>query len=149
MKIGTQTRFPTAGFTLLEVLVALTILSIGLLGLASMLTKGMRFNHQAYVRTQATYIAYDLIDRIRANRDAAGSYLIALEDFPADVATMPASVAKNDMQSFLAKLNDAIPGGDASIGANIVVTPNVYTLTMVWFDRDQAVNVTQSWDFVP
>lgn len=55
------------GFTLLEVMVALLILSIGLLGLAALQLTGMRFNTDAYTRTQATIFAYDIIDRIRAN----------------------------------------------------------------------------------
>ncbi|MFQ6023932.1 MAG: type IV pilus modification protein PilV, partial [Acidiferrobacterales bacterium] len=50
-----------------EVLVALLILSIGLLGLAALQTAGLRFNTQSYQRTQAVLNAYDIIDRIRAN----------------------------------------------------------------------------------
>jgi type IV pilus assembly protein PilV len=59
----------TAGFTLLEVLVALLVLSIGLLGLAALQTVGLKFNQQSYGRTQATLQAYDIIDRIRANKN--------------------------------------------------------------------------------
>lgn len=137
------------GFTLLEVLVALVILSVGLLGLASMLTKGMRFNHQAYVRTQSTYIAYDLMDRMRANSAAGASYVFTADDFPDWAESLDDSVVKSDLQSFVAQVQTALPGGDASISVDAGVTPNVYTLSMVWFDRDQGVNVTQSWDFVP
>lgn len=137
------------GFTLLEVLVALAILSIGLLGLASMLTKGMRFNHQAYVRTQSTYIAYDLMDRMRANSSAGASYVFTADDFPGWVDSLDESVATSDLQAFVAQVQTALPGGDASLAVDAGVTPNVYTLSMVWFDRDQGVNVTQSWDFVP
>lgn len=137
------------GFTLLEVLVALTIMSIGLLGLASMLTKGMRFNHQAYVRTQSTYIAYDIIDRIRANGSNAGNYVFTTGDFPDWADLLADSIEKRDLQSFVTQVEAAIPGGDASISVDAGVTPNVYTLSMVWFDRDQGTNVTQSWDFVP
>lgn len=58
----------SAGFSLLEVLVALLIMSIGLLGLAALQTVGLTFNRQSYGRTQATLQAYDIIDRIRANK---------------------------------------------------------------------------------
>lgn len=61
------------GFTLLEVLIALLVLSIGLLGLAALQTLGLKFNHESYQRTQAVYQAYDMIDRIRANPTARGS----------------------------------------------------------------------------
>jgi type IV pilus assembly protein PilV len=64
------------GFSLLEVLVALLVLSIGLLGLAALQTMGLKFNTQSYQRTQAVLNAYDIIDRIRANPAgmAGGNY---------------------------------------------------------------------------
>ncbi|MHB8744288.1 MAG: type IV pilus modification protein PilV [Sulfuricaulis sp.] len=55
------------GFSLIEVLIALLILSIGLLGLAALQTVDLRYNRQSYQRTQAVFQAYDMIDRIRAN----------------------------------------------------------------------------------
>ena len=57
------------GFTLIEVLVALMVLSLGLLGLAVLQTVGLRYNNQSYQRTQAVLQAYDIIDRMRANKD--------------------------------------------------------------------------------
>ncbi|MDO8703482.1 MAG: type IV pilus modification protein PilV [Sulfuricaulis sp.] len=64
------------GFSLVEVLVALLVLSIGLLGLAALQTTGLKFNQQSYQRTQATLQAYDMLDRIRANPlgKTAGKY---------------------------------------------------------------------------
>ena len=55
------------GFSLIEVLVSLFVLSIGLLGLAALQVTGLKFNHQSYQRTQATLLGYGIIDRIRAN----------------------------------------------------------------------------------
>ena len=60
------------GFTLLEVLIALLVLSIGLLGLAALQTVGMRSNQMANMRTMATQIAYDMTDRMRANQAGMG-----------------------------------------------------------------------------
>ena len=60
-----------AGFSLIEVLVALVVLSVGLLGLAALQQNAVRFNHDAYLRSQATVLAYDIADRIRGNRQAA------------------------------------------------------------------------------
>lgn len=66
-----RTRYSLAGchdgFTLLEVLVALIVLSVGLLSLAGMQVIGLRTNHSAYMRTQATIQSYDIVDRMRAN----------------------------------------------------------------------------------
>lgn len=56
------------GFTLIEVLIAVLVLAIGLLALAGVQTISLRSNHVADLRSQATQLAYDLIDRIRANR---------------------------------------------------------------------------------
>ena len=72
------------GFTLIEVLVAVFVLAIGLLGLAGLQAKSLQFNHSAYQRSQATILAYDIIDRMRANLSEArnGSYDIAKADGP-------------------------------------------------------------------
>ena len=56
-----------AGFTLLEVMIALVIFSIGLLGLAGLQAGGLRSNTQAQLRTIATIQAYDMAERIRSN----------------------------------------------------------------------------------
>ncbi len=64
------------GFTLIEILITVLILSIGLLGLAGLQVTSMKNNHSSYLRTQATLLAYDIIDRMRANPNsvAAGQY---------------------------------------------------------------------------
>ena len=59
------------GFTLLEVMIALLVLSIGLLGLAALQANTLKTNHGAYQRTQAIFLTYDMMDRLRANRTAA------------------------------------------------------------------------------
>lgn len=56
-----------SGFTLLEILVALIVLSVGLLSLAGLQVIGLRTNHNAYMRSQATILSYDIADRMRAN----------------------------------------------------------------------------------
>ena len=55
------------GFTLIEVLVTLIVLSVGLLSLAGLQVFGLRTSHSASLRTQATIQSYDIIDRMRAN----------------------------------------------------------------------------------
>jgi len=76
----------TAGFSLIEVLVALLILLIGLLGVVRMQLLSIQNNQGAYLRTQATYIASDMMDRIRANRagrnlGSGTSFVDHYEDF--------------------------------------------------------------------
>jgi type IV pilus assembly protein PilV len=55
------------GFTLVEVLISVFVLSIGLLGLAGLQVTGLQNNHSAYLRSQATILAYDMAERMRAN----------------------------------------------------------------------------------
>ena len=58
----------SCGFTLIEVLVALVVLSIGLLGIAGLQAKSQQFSVNAYMHTQATVLAHDMLERMRANR---------------------------------------------------------------------------------
>ena len=61
------------GFTLLEVMIALLVFSLGLLGMAGLLAVSVRTNHGAYLRTQATFLAQSMADRMRANKSAFGN----------------------------------------------------------------------------
>ena len=92
------------GFSLIEVLVALFVLSIGLLGLAALQTTGLRFSHQSYERTQATLQAYDIIDRMRTNKSGTGDTVnttyndVSLDSAPGTTdcaATSPGVMAPN------------------------------------------------------
>jgi len=69
------------GLTLVEILIALLVLSVGLLGLTAMQTTAVKYTTSANQRTQATALAYDLVDRMRINRLAAlnDDYLVAFE----------------------------------------------------------------------
>jgi type IV pilus assembly protein PilV len=74
-KVHTTARYHTIqarpscerGFSLLEVLIALLVLSVGLLGIAGLQTFSLQFNHQSYERTQATLLISDMAERITAN----------------------------------------------------------------------------------
>jgi type IV pilus assembly protein PilV len=68
-----------SGFSLFEVLIALIILAIGMLGIADLLMIAHKSNSSNYIRQQAIQSAYDIIDHIRANRQAAidGNYTIS------------------------------------------------------------------------
>jgi type IV pilus assembly protein PilV len=90
------------GFTLLEVLIALLVMSIGLLGIGKLVMLSARANDSAYLRTQATALAYSIMDAMRANRDAALAlnYNVALGINPGSVACNPCDAtqqAQNDL----------------------------------------------------
>ncbi|MET0580794.1 MAG: type IV pilus modification protein PilV [Pseudoxanthomonas sp.] len=65
------------GFTLIEVMIAVLVLGIGLLGFALLQTMSVRFAQSANQRTQATNLAYDLLDQMRSNRLLAAQYTLA------------------------------------------------------------------------
>jgi type IV pilus assembly protein PilV len=72
------TRSPRAqrGFNLLEVLVALFIITVGLLGLAGMQVAAQQAELEAYQRAQAMVLMNDIVDRINTNRKAATCYAV-------------------------------------------------------------------------
>lgn len=69
---------------MVEVLVAILILSFGLLGLAALQVGSLRHNQSSHQRGQAILIAYELADRMRANRDAAVAEEYVMDISPAD-----------------------------------------------------------------
>ena len=62
------------GFTLVEVLVALLVLAVGMLGLAVLLVEGLQGSRSAIEHTQAVNLAADIAERMRSNRAAASAY---------------------------------------------------------------------------
>lgn len=110
------------GFTLIEVLVALIVTSVGLLGLAALETATVRFNQNAYLRSQATNLAYDLADRMRANREAAlaGNYDSAYAGTPpaCNAAVGAGTVAAKDLAGWRIALTCALPSGNGRIQRN-------------------------------
>ena len=125
-------RRSTAGFTLIEVLIALLVLSIGLLGLAALQSATLQFNHSAYLRSQATNLAYDMIDRMRANRQAAlnGAYdgnFAAPAPACGAVVAGGAAVADIDIAAWRNALACSLPAGTGfvAVAANGVTTVSV------------------------
>lgn len=125
------TRRCESGFSLMEVLVALLVLAIGLLGLAALQAQGLRFNQDAYIRSQATNLAYDIMDRMRANRDDVANY--AVPD-PGGACDPTVATVSMDLTCWYDALETALPGADAVIAAN--ATANYYDVTIRWVDRE-------------
>jgi type IV pilus assembly protein PilV len=120
------------GFSIVEVLVALLVLAIGLLGLAALQAQGLRFNHDAYVRTQATHLAYDIVDRMRVNRTNLAAYTAGPPPMPFDCDPTVSTVAM-DLECWYDGLANALPGGSGFITSNAAA--NYYDVTVRWIDR--------------
>ena len=130
------------GFTLIEVLVSLVVLSIGLLGTAKLMLFSSRSNDSAYLRSQATGLAYAILDNMRANRQAA---IASGYDTPANVAAAaanpgfscvgvgtcsPPQVALYDVYQWKLRL-DAGSGGALPTGTGAVITTTAGAQTTV------------------
>ncbi len=119
------------GSSLIEVLVAVTVLSIGLLGVASLQALGVQSSNSAYLRTQANVMAMDILDRMRVNADVAraGGYEVAI-----GTATIAgASIAADDISAWKTALSASLPGGDGSVDA---CPSSKCTVTVQWTDSD-------------
>lgn len=118
------------GATLIEVLVAIVILSIGLLGLAGLQATSIKSNEGAYYRSQATILSNDIIDRMRANRSAAisGSYnLSELKSSHNSTSTR----ADKDLTEWLTQVSK-LPNGKARIERD--GSSRIVTVTINWDD---------------
>lgn len=112
------------GFTLLEVMIALVIFSVGLLGLAGMQMGGMQNNHSALLRTIATQHTYDIAERIRSSR---GSFIV--DDGAGNTSCSGAScttVISDDYDAWIATIGQTLPSGKGTVtniaGGAVLVT---------------------------
>jgi len=132
------------GFTLLEVLIALLVLSIGLLGLAALQTLGLRSNQMASMRTLATHYAYDMTDRMRANPEGvdANQYIFTYNpgsppayppttDCRTETCT-PAEMAEFDISLWSNTLEQTLPSGRGRISQTVTAGVTTHTVTVFW-----------------
>ena len=140
------------GFSLIEVLIAVVIVGIGLLGIAALQITTNVYNEASLHRGQATMLAREMIERMRVNVDEAkaGSYDInALPTLTTDctgAATdcTPAQMREHDLRSWSARVVALLPGGDATIGTDTTVDPVAITVTMIWAGRRSAGMVSDA-----
>lgn len=149
---GVVRRSRASGFTLLEMLVALLVLSFGLLGMAGLQATGLRNNSNAYHRTQATVIAFDMFERMRANRAAAanGDYELALNAKP---TASPTTQAERDLSEWIINLEDKLKNvGDGSVTCALVPPANrsvECTVAVQWAEiQDKAKGAADTSQFV-
>ena len=121
------------GASLLEVLVTIVIMAVGLLGLAKLQVSNLRNNQNVLYRTEATFLANDILDSMRvlssvAPHDKAAHYLVATGS---STAAGPSAVALADVSAWKARLAQALPDGDGSISVN----GRIVTIRIEWNDR--------------
>jgi len=124
------------GISLIEVMVAVIIFSVGLLGLAALQLNSIRFNESASVRGHAIFLAQEMADRIRARPPGLDldSYKLAKGDSPS--CANPATCAANlrDLSEWRTNLLAQLPSGTGTVA----VDGNRITITVIW--SEQRVN---------
>nr|WP_274522802.1 type IV pilus modification protein PilV [Ectothiorhodospira haloalkaliphila] len=123
-------RSAHSGFTLIEVLVAVVVLSIGLIGLASLQGTALKANHSAYMRAQATLIAQEMLDVMRVDRVAARqqSYDGTFSAPPAATGELP----DDELNRWVTNLQNRLPSASAQIST--VSSTAVVTISVTWDD---------------
>lgn len=117
-------RNSQSGFSLIEVLVAFLVVSIGLVGLAGMQLVGLKGNQQSFTKNQAAHHTQALLERMRANPAAAinGDYnktmtAASCASAPGTNCNAPSSicnatqVAAYDVYQTFCGLSNTVPGG--------------------------------------
>jgi len=135
------------GFTLVEVLIALIIMSIGMLGIAGLYVHSMQAGRTSLFRHHAVTLVGDIADRIRANPTAAVAYAGGPVDnscVDGGVNCTPAQMAANDIFLWNAQAADTLPTGTVAIVFNNAVVPPTYQITVQWNEPD-AVNPVRTY----
>jgi len=131
------------GTSLIEVLVTILIVSFGMLGVAGVVGMGLKDNHSSYGRTQASLLAADIVDRMRANRLAAEAtgkpYDLDLADTPSG-STIP----DLDLIAWRAALAAALPSGTGSVSMD---TAFKVTVVVQW-DESRVAGGSSTQNFI-
>lgn len=122
------------GMTLVEVLVAVVLISVGLLGVAALQVASLRGNQESYARSQASVLAANILDRMRANQIGfrAGEYTADFNETGAE-----GTLAANDLTWWQEAIDQALPGDADSAAGRIDVNGNIVTVTVRWNEREE------------
>lgn len=141
-----------SGFTMVEVLVALVVLAIGLLGIAALYLNSLQSGRTAIYRTEAVNLAADLADRIRMNRTAQASYAVVYTGTKAVVGSCSttggctaAELATTDLANWKADITRRLPGGQGQVAVTAptgVDEPATYVVSIRWSEVGEAAQVT-------
>jgi type IV pilus assembly protein PilV len=118
---STSSRTAQRGFTLLEVLIAVVILSVGLLGLAALQATSLKSNHASLIRSQIAILSYDMVDRMRANMPAVtlGDYDLPTNTQNTNCTTVtgctPTQMANHDFFEWRTLIASALPAGEGVV----------------------------------
>jgi type IV pilus assembly protein PilV len=136
------TAHRSRGFSLLEVMVSVGILSVALLGTAGLMAASLRNTNTAYYRSQATILADDMLDRIRTNIAEAKGDKYDIDSYAAGTEpdlTGKAGLALYDCEEWTAMIGESLPGG---VGTVQVDDDDVATIEIKWSDGSDSAFTT-------
>lgn len=146
-----HTRNQQTGFSLVEVLVALIIMSVGMLGIATLFVQSMQAGRTSMFRHHAVTLAGDIADRIRANPRAG----IAYQGDGGDngcIATgkncSEAAMAANDIFLWDAQVSESLPAGDVTVTFDDTTAPPEYTIRIDWDEPGEDPNAPLNYQIV-
>lgn len=133
-----------SGFSLIESMVALVVVSVGMIGIAGLYGQGLSAGRTALDRTQAVNLASDMADRIRANRRGDLNYGGAAANNNCDpgggVSCTPAQMAAHDLFVWSNQVARQLPNG-VGVVQYAPTAPPTYTIQVSWQDTGMgAVN---------
>lgn len=126
-------RSSQSGFSIIEVLVTMVILSFGLLGVAGLLVSGVSNAASSEAMSKASQLAADMADRIRANPvvgvSATSQYITAYSESP---PASPTSIAERDKKEWLEALAAQLPQGDGRITNSVSAGQRKVEIEVRW-----------------
>lgn len=143
MKAKNQWIERCRGFSLIEVLIALIILSVGMLGIAGLYVHSMQAGRTSMFRHQAVILAGDVADRIRANPRALEVYAGAGANnscVNGGVDCTPEQMAAHDIFLWDQQAVDTLPNGDVAVVFDNGVVPPTYEITVSWDEPGENLN---------
>ncbi|WP_320150427.1 type IV pilus modification protein PilV [uncultured Tolumonas sp.] len=140
MKHSGKKRLIHDGFSLIEVLISMVIISIGLLGAMALQATSLKEGQVSNYRDNATLIAQSVLDAIRANRTNAANYTITL----AASAPTGTSITATDLQNFKNSASELLPSGNGSI--TVSAGTSTATINLQW-SESRVKSGTDSQEF--
>jgi type IV pilus assembly protein PilV len=125
------------GATMIEILIAVLILSFGLLGMAALQTRAIQGNQSSLQRSQAIMLAYSMMDMMRIDRVQAAASAYNMNKVTAGGFSSDGTLAKNNQISWLQAMAANLAGGVASTPAYGTISCNsafFCTVTIEWDD---------------
>lgn len=139
-----RARYAT-GFSLVEVLIALIIMSVGMLGIAGLYVHSMQAGRTSLFRHHAVTLAGDVADRIRANPLGGAAYAAAGAESGC-VATgkncTAAEMAAHDVWLWLEQAEATLPDGTVAVAYDNGAVPSTYEVTVTWSEAGYAEDPT-------